>query len=221
MADVTPAKRKFGDISTVTLYVGATKIRFQVHEDLLCEASSFFNTAFHSHFKEGAEKEMTLPEDDAELFDVFVQWLYHQHYEIPASDLGRGYLLQTMRLYILADKYQITKFKTNIVDTLVIRSKTDKTPPSFIAAHHIYANTPAKSGMRRMIADWYACMSSASWWQQDTTQEWLRKHSDLAVDLIVSWSKHKRLSKKDFPPKDMVDGSGYYDDYDDSSTKSP
>ena len=73
---------RFYDIPTVALVVGKSKRAFHVHVDLLCDASPFFKAAFTGKFKENSEKTMQLPEDDECTFELFVDWLYHQRYEM-------------------------------------------------------------------------------------------------------------------------------------------
>ena len=67
---------RFSGVETVTLTVGAEAKPFKIHKSLLCNASSFFTTAFKSKFKESSELEMSLPDDEEEIFVMFTQWLY-------------------------------------------------------------------------------------------------------------------------------------------------
>ena len=73
---------RFCDVPTVSLVVGENKRSFHIHVDLLCDASSFFKAAYTGTFKEGSEKTMQLPEEDESTFEFFVDWLYHQRYQM-------------------------------------------------------------------------------------------------------------------------------------------
>ncbi|OAL36222.1 hypothetical protein AYO20_04380 [Fonsecaea nubica] len=49
---------------------------FVLHRDPLCASSKFFARAFAGEFIEGRTQEMKLPEEEAEIFAFFVDWLY-------------------------------------------------------------------------------------------------------------------------------------------------
>ena len=63
-------------MASVTLIIGETKTKFHVHEAELFKVSPIFKAGFGSHFKESSERKMILPEDDSELFNPMVEWLY-------------------------------------------------------------------------------------------------------------------------------------------------
>ncbi|KAF2500044.1 hypothetical protein BU16DRAFT_522892 [Lophium mytilinum] len=47
-----------------------------LYESLLCSYSDFFRAALQGGFKEAKEKRVALPEEDPEVFELFVQWLF-------------------------------------------------------------------------------------------------------------------------------------------------
>jgi len=207
----------------VTVYVGDVKNEFHIHQNLLCGASTFFDAAFTSKFKEGSEKKMTLPEDDPEVFEAFVQWLYHQYYEIPASDLRHEqarYLSQTMQLFILADKHGVAKLKNGIIDALVRNAQSKRTPPSRFAIHQIYEFTPPGSGIRVLLADWYACQAPPSWLQEPTTNTWLRERPDFAADMVAAMARFETNSQKNDYFKSLSSGLKYHKDREGFGTES-
>jgi len=61
---------------TVNLYVGPEKKKFVVHKHLLTAQSKYFNGAFNRNFKEASEGSIFLEEDDPEVVDLLVVWLY-------------------------------------------------------------------------------------------------------------------------------------------------
>ncbi len=207
----------------MTIYVGDAKNEFHIHQNLLCGASTFFDAAFTSKFKEGSEKKMTLPEDDPEIFGAFVQWLYHQYYEVPASDLSHEparYLTQTMQLFILADKHGVTKLKNGIIDALVRNAQLKKTPPSHFAIHQIYEFTPPSSGIRVLLADWYACHAAPWWLQEPTTNTWLREHPDFAADVIAAMARFESSAQRSNYFKSLSSGLKYHKDREGFGTES-
>lgn len=102
---VTSTKRKFYEVSTVALILGENQKSFYVHLDLLCGTSPFFKAAFTKNFKETFEKEMSLPEDDESIFELFTHWLYYKRYEmLPEVEKNwtenDGRFLQACRLFV-------------------------------------------------------------------------------------------------------------------------
>ena len=61
----------------VTVEVGADKVVYTVHRNLICDASPFFEAAFmgSTSFKESSERTISQPEDDADIFDIFSEFL--------------------------------------------------------------------------------------------------------------------------------------------------
>lgn len=47
-----------------------------MHKTLLCEASDFFASALKEEWKEGQKHRVPLPDDEASVVDLYVQWLY-------------------------------------------------------------------------------------------------------------------------------------------------
>ena len=69
----TAATSRWADVATVSLVVGESNTAFHVHEADLFDASPFFKAAFTSDFRESAERSMTLPEDDEDIFELFIE----------------------------------------------------------------------------------------------------------------------------------------------------
>lgn len=67
--------RLLGD-KFVVIYVGPKKTKYNLHENLLCDKSDFFKTAFRSGFKETEAKTLSMPEDSVDAFDYLVNFLY-------------------------------------------------------------------------------------------------------------------------------------------------
>ncbi|KAJ9610276.1 hypothetical protein H2200_005053 [Cladophialophora chaetospira] len=63
---------------TIKLTVGPEydQQEFVVHKDLLCATSKFFERGFSGGFAEGTTQEMKLPEEEAQVFAFFCDWLY-------------------------------------------------------------------------------------------------------------------------------------------------
>ncbi|KAF6233376.1 hypothetical protein HO173_008308 [Letharia columbiana] len=119
---VAPAKHKFCEVSTVTLFVGKSKKPFYVHRQPLCDASPVLQGSTRRKVsKRGSEKQRcTSEEDDESTFELFVDWLYCQRYEMlpddgddedDEGDHVDERFLQPFRLFVFADKYDVCKLK--------------------------------------------------------------------------------------------------------------
>jgi hypothetical protein len=74
------------DLGTKTMTVrvgdGDTLKTFLVHEKLICERSEFFRTCVNGNWEEYKDGVVTLPKDNPELFQLYIQSLYvssHAH----------------------------------------------------------------------------------------------------------------------------------------------
>ena len=180
---------RFSGVSVVTILVGKNKTPFQIHQDQLCEASSFFKAAFEGQFREGSEKKMDLPEEDVHLFDLFVQWLYHQRYEIPPKEVEQKgeRLMEPVKLYVLADKYDVSDLRSDIITKLFALGNMGGTYPDLGTMAYAYEHVSPKSGLCRLLADWYACKVTPSWFSSDVAQKWFPQHPQVTAAVISSF----------------------------------
>lgn len=197
---MTPAKRKFVDVPTVTLIVGENKKPFQVHLDLLCEASPIFKAAFSGNFKESSEKTMQLPADDESIFELFVDWLYYQRYEMIPEVEGdeyeaSGVFLQAFKLFVIADKYEVIKLKSRVIETLFVAGKVSKWGLTLSSLDYAYEHTTQGSGLRKLLADSFAWNIDLEWYERPRIQGFLRQRPDLAADIIASFVKYLKRRK--------------------------
>ena len=191
---------RFSDIEMVLLIVGREETEILVHENVLFKASSVFKTAFTSRFKEGSERTIYLPDDDAALMDVLVQSLYS-----PASKLnGIDTTMELLHLYVLADKYDVVKIKNTICKrvlsslhverSLSARGKNDTTCPKFSEVEFIYENTTSTAPMRRVLVDWFVWGAGLAWYNTEECRSGLLSVPEFAVDLCAVLGKD--FSKK-------------------------
>ena len=73
---------------TVTLIVGKKRKEYVVHKKLLCDSCKYFKDAFDGRIKEGNLGTMYMPEDDADVVAMFIEWLYKSHFPLMIKDSG-------------------------------------------------------------------------------------------------------------------------------------
>ena len=180
---------RFRGVHTVTILVGEDSTPFFVHRDQLCDASSFFKAAFEGAFLEGIEMRMSLPEEEEHTFDLFIQWLYNQGYEIfheKDNDKGQQYM-EPVKLYILADKYDVTDLKSHVI-TKLFEERDEEWAPGQATVAYAYEHTPQNSRLRKFLVDWWTCRVDLPWFRLEDTQEWLKEHPEVASAVISSFA---------------------------------
>ena len=172
-------KSRFSTIAMVLLVVGEEKTEISVHENVLFAASPVFKTAFTSEYKEASARSMYLPDDDADLMDALIQDLY-----APQSALREiGSTMEFLRLYVLADKYDIVRVKNRICDLLVSSSRG--LLPSTSEIEYAYENATSERPIRRVLVDLFIWRTNESWFNREENRRWLTSVPEFAVDLCA------------------------------------
>lgn len=65
-----------GKAITAVVGQGDNKRDFIVHEELICESSEFFRKALAGNWKETQDRIVKLPEDDPDMFALYLQAVY-------------------------------------------------------------------------------------------------------------------------------------------------
>ena len=196
--------RSFSGVAMVTLLVGEEETPFNIHMDLLCKASPFFNSAFMGagNFKETSTKSMKLPEDDAATMDRMIQWIYFGCYPVDSEiepkspeqlqDLSNASLMQLATLYVAADKYGIFELKNHVIDRfydLLQGNLGVKRDQSLIG--YIYENTTAGSTLRKLLVEWRV-WRSPRYFETCWTEEDVRNHPSFAADVLGQFAARVR-----------------------------
>lgn len=132
---------------------------------------------------------MTLPEDDETIFELFVDWLYHQRYDVPSTpndpETPCDRFMQPVQLFVLADKYGVRNLKNVIVSQIhsVVKMSSDVPKEATIA--YAYEHTSQNSTIRKVLADMMACYVGRNWFERAVNQTWLRDHHDISMDVMV------------------------------------
>ncbi|OMP88205.1 hypothetical protein BK809_0002962 [Diplodia seriata] len=103
-----------------------------------------------------------LPEDDPDIFEVYLQWLYLKTIEITAGqDAPQHFAMYES--YKFGDKILDTAFKNAVIDHLIRSVVTNQVYPTYLAKA-VYQNLPASSGLRRLYVDFWAWASCVEWY---------------------------------------------------------
>ena len=167
----------------VNIFVGAERKKFHLHSDLLCNRSDYFRTCFVGDFKEAQQKELSLPEDDAESFELFVTWLYGTHLKkISSNDELPAYF----NLAILANKLCLEYLQNQAKDHILRFHRTNPRSVGYQYLRYVYQNTSSTDEARAVpvtLAAWIVVASQTA----ELTGEYrdlIREGGDLAVDFM-------------------------------------
>jgi hypothetical protein len=114
--------------------------RWVVHEQLLTSASRFAKAALALPFKEREERTLRLPEEDPDVFDQFVKYLY-------TSAIGDLPIDMRLQLYVLGDRMQATTLCDRVRATLdgLVSTFFDEAQ-----LEYVLENTSPGDGLRRI-----------------------------------------------------------------------
>jgi hypothetical protein len=125
----------FLGLDTVTIIVGtgANERSFSIHKKLLAEKSAVFHKLLNgdpSNDDAGSVTEARLPDDDPDVFSLFIEWLYCSTLKTIVtlgereSELAAG----IFKAIVLADKYCLTEFGDRLMTIYASRNKLAPLP---------------------------------------------------------------------------------------------
>lgn len=157
----------------MTVSVGIAGERFVVHEHLLTYYSEFFRVALHRKPEKGDDKVddkmIKLEDADANLFELFVFWLYHQRFPQKNNDDDDEFvemwspeaksLDNLIFLYLFAHEYNVPKLKADTTATLysIYERNPERAFPAKSVIDAVFRALPEDMPMRRLLIDIYAC----------------------------------------------------------------
>ena len=152
--------------SMVDILVGPQLERFGVHEKLIRESSPFLNKAMSGEWRESSEDAVKLPEDEPEIFGVYVHWLYYGTMPV----IGNSPFLEYLNLakgYILGDKLLDTRYQDATIHAIIERSVTPHEDklwyPLTSTIEHAYNNTGESAKIRKLLVDLYVFAGQGNW----------------------------------------------------------
>ena len=162
---------------------------------------------------------MTLPDDDADTFDILIGCVYAQRFNrlmfginIHADDgkVMNEILWRTAHLYVLADKYGFQDMVLKICKGLFLIAAELHSKcytPSTHVIEYVYDNTTRSALIRHILVDWF--VRGHPWNKSNLTEnerkcvasmvDWLHANPDFAVDLAIAekeyaWSRMKNFN---------------------------
>lgn len=128
--------------------VGESNTPFDVHLELLCTCSSYFDNKFSSRCDEAvAEPFLCFPDDDPQVFAQVILWMYRGDSSV--EELQSKELDFLVRFWILAGKLEMKDLQKLVMGICEKRSEH----MSQDTVKYIYSHTLPESQMRRLAVD--------------------------------------------------------------------
>jgi hypothetical protein len=178
---------------SIEIIVGSEQpITFSVHENLISAASDFFKKSMNGDRKESKERSVRLREEDPEVFQVYLHWLYYHTLPVRIDSPGLDGNVEYLRLakaYIMGDMLQDGNFKDAVLDAMAEKGKSKASDgnhwhPVGPVIRAIYDNTRASSEARRFLVDTYTNFANGKWLRDWGAEEDLPK--EFLLDLAIA-----------------------------------
>lgn len=160
--------------TAVLVEVGPKKQKFTIHKGLLCAYSSYFKAALQGGFKEADEQTITLPEDDAKVFEHFQLWIYTGAFMEAQETKKEEKWDIIISLYLFAEARGIPELQNLAIDTYMYNVAALKQVPTR-KFRQIYDNTMASSPLRRLTTRLTVQFVEPSWFLDASEKYWSRE----------------------------------------------
>jgi len=131
--------------------VGPNESVFKAHEEFLRSKSEYFRTALEGNWREAIEGTFKFPDDNAAVFSLFIDWLYHSRikFKLIRSMSTDVYLAEA---YFLGDKRGCRQFMNDILDALSLLWNSGCLPSVDVIKLAFSQNIPAPHLRNLIIA---------------------------------------------------------------------
>ena len=92
----------------ITVLVGPNKNRFCIHENLLKLHSDYFRAALEGTWKEAITKTFTLSDENPDVFNLFVHWLYHMKSDWSTASKDNDIEFLLVEAYLFAERRAVS-----------------------------------------------------------------------------------------------------------------
>ncbi len=135
----------------VSLNVGTPETPFDVHLELLCDSSPYFNSLFNDRFARVPATNVCLPDDDPDTVTEFLNWVYCG--TIFQTQL-RTPLIELFRLWVLAEKFEVPELQNLVVTHCKKKLGYQKHGVLMTSTiNYVYNNTIPGCPLRQMTVD--------------------------------------------------------------------
>ena len=150
----------------INIGIGPLIRTFIAHAPLLRSRSSYFKKALSKTWSEGQDREISLDDIDCEIFDLYLNLVYHN--QIPAFNYGKIEYTKLAKLYVMSERFLDTGAKNAVTEAIILKSKEVDHPqlplyPGPEDVKIIYDGTPESRPIRRLLVDIYASYGSLDW----------------------------------------------------------
>ncbi|KAF7512840.1 hypothetical protein GJ744_011943 [Endocarpon pusillum] len=176
----------------VTIRVGSENpVAFNLHRALVCRESARLSKTFQGAFKESAEQECTLSEEDPRIFGYFVEymyregWLHDEKSSVHQSELSTLARLYTMGDRLIAKGLQDLALRKIALTLDKTRDLPDQEVCDFLeVAGAEIPDTPNDDALQAQVL-WYAASRLQKLQDFNRFHELLRQYPHLAVKLCM------------------------------------
>jgi hypothetical protein len=139
----------------VHINVGSEETPFDVHLELLCDCSPYFDRLFKDRtVKSLTENPIRFPDDNPDVFSELISWMYLGKF---SNDLSYHTGLFFCQLWVLAGKLEMLELQNSVILLLMkgINEKADSVV-DIDMLNYIYTNTLLGSPLRLLVVDTWA-----------------------------------------------------------------
>lgn len=146
---------------TIVVRVAAVARRYTLHKRLLIHHSKYFSGAL-SNLRESKEGLVVLEAVDAEVFDVFVDWIYEKTLpeKLLTPKTDNGVVSLHRRAYMLADRLIASGFKRKLFDVIFDRYSRQRKFPRYATISFAFDNLPDGDPLLQLLIDTF-CVDDA------------------------------------------------------------
>lgn len=156
---------------TFDIAVGPQGEISSVHEKLIRASSPFFDKALSGAWQESHERTVRLPEDEPEIFAIYVHWLYYATVPVVCGETGDMRDIEYLNLakaYTLGDKLMDVKFQDATIDAIVETSQVGLVDglrwyPGTGVVQYVYQNTKVSASIRTLLVDMFLMAGTGAW----------------------------------------------------------
>ncbi|KAF7863069.1 hypothetical protein EAF04_007152 [Stromatinia cepivora] len=205
------AKKDSKTVSEIPQFAGATMVdihvgtdensaHFKLHKSILCTKVPYFENMFNTRFMEGTTNFATLPEDDPELFNILVSWIYSGQIHALHDRPEHASMWLDWDFYVLADKFCLPDLMDQILDVYLLSMSKGKWMPIVSVLQRMHdCSIRESSGMSRLVAAFvcyilctYRATKDEENWPTEELHTLLGNNEDLRLQVCKTLRAHPR-----------------------------